>query len=220
MKLGSTLLAALAIGAAPQERLETSRHPWMKHAPGTTVAYTFTSEVGALKQEGRITHVLKSTGDEGYTVEVKIAQLGTEQTLEEKDAVPVRAGREKLTLAGRELDCTVWESKGSRGPAAATGKFWLAEGIAMPVRVVSRVEGQEEYDLSATSLEEKLSAAGKEYACVKLEGKTKGPLGEAETELWVSDRVPGGAVKMVARAKVQGNAATTILELAGVSEKK
>ena len=218
MKPALLILAALA--AAPQEKLETSRHPWLKFGIGTRVAYTITSEMGALRQEGRLTHVLKEVKDDRYTVEVKVAQLGIEQTLEEKDGLPVRIGQEKLTVGGKELSCTVWESKGTRGPHAASGKYWLAEGIAAPVKIVSKVEGQEENEMTAAALEDKVTAAGKDYLCVRLEGKSKGPLGEAETTVWVSDQVPGGLVRMVGKGKVQGAVATTTVEIVGTAEKK
>jgi hypothetical protein len=218
MKAAVLLLVALV--ALPQEKLESSRHPWLKFKVGTSVAYTITSEMGALRQEGRLTHVLKEAKDGAYTVEVKVAQLGIEQTLEEKDSLPVKVGQEKLTVAGKELACTVWESKGTRGPHAASSKVWLAEGIATPVKIIAKVEGQEENEMTAAAFEEKVTAAGKEYACARLEGKSKGPLGEAQATVWVSDQVPGGLVKMVGKGKVQGALATTTLELAGVSEKK
>ncbi len=212
------LLALLAL--LPQEKLDPSRHPWLKFKVGTSVAYTLTSEVGALKQEGRLTHVLKEVRETDYTVEVKVAQLGLEQTLEGKDGVPVKVGEEKLAVAGKDLSCTVWESKGTRGPHATTGKYWMAEGIPIAVKIVTKVEGQEDNEMTAVAFGEKVTAAGREYACVKLEGKSKGPLGEAQTTLWASDQVPGGLVRMIGKGKVQGNAATTTVELAGVSEKK
>lgn len=219
MKLVALALAALAL-PAPQEKLDKARHPWMKFAPGTSVAYTLTSEVGALKQEGRLTHRLKEVTEAGYTVEVKVAQLGIEEALEEKDGVPVKVGQEKLTVAGRELSCTVWESKGNRGPHASSGRYWLAEGVPTAVKIVSKVEGQEDNEMTATSLEEKVTAAGREYACVRLEGKSKGPLGETAATVWISDQVPGGLVKLVTKGKVQRNAAVTTIELAGLSVKK
>jgi len=219
MKLVALAFAALAL-ATPQEKLDKARHPWMRFAPGMSVAYTLTSEVGALKQEGRLTHRLKEVTEAGYAVEVKVAQLGIEEALEEKDGIPVKVGQEKLTVAGKELSCTVWESKGSRGPHASSGRTWLAEGVPMAVKIVSKVEGQEDNEVTATSLEEKVTAAGREYACVRLEGKSKGALGEATTLVWTSDQVPGGLVKLVMKGKIQGNAAITTIELAGMSVKK
>src|SRR5262245_1078707 len=196
-------LLALAAVALPQEKLENAFHPWLKFKPGTSVAYTLTSEVGALKQEGRLTQTLKEAAETGFTLEVKVAQLGLEQAIEEKSGVPVKVGQERLVIGGKVLDCTVWESKGTRGPLPTTGKIWLAEGIAVPVRMVSKVEGQEDNEMTAAALEEKVTAAGREYACVRLEGTSKGPLGEAQTTLWASGQVPGGLVKMIGKGKVQ-----------------
>jgi hypothetical protein len=210
----------LLLLALPQEKLDVSRHPWMRHAAGASVSYTLTQELGALKQEGRLTHKLKEVTAAGYTVGIQVSQLAGEQTLEEKDSVPVKVGEEKLTVAGKELACAVWESKGSRGPAASAGKYWLAPGVPVAVRIVASVEGQEELELAAVAFDEKVSAAGKEYACVKLQGKSKGPFGEAETTLWASDQVPGGLVRMIGKGKVQGVVATTTLELQAVAVKK
>lgn len=211
------LLAVLA--HAPQEKLDASRHPWLRFKAGTSVAYKVTSEVGVLKEESQMTYSLKEIDEGGFTLEVKVAGIGKEQAMDGKEGPYLKVGEEKVRVAEKDHACTIWESKGQRGPYSTKTRYWLAEGIAVPLRLVSQVDAQES-DVVATSLSEKLAIGGKEYDCVRLEGKTKNAQGEAETTVWLSDPVPGRLVKIAAKGKVQGAGMTTTVELAGVSEKK
>lgn len=218
MIAAALLLPGAAFARAQGEKLDPSRHPWMRHKPGTVVKYKMTAQVGSLRQEGEVFFKLADVRADGYTLKVQYRMSGQEQEREESEGVPERAGQEKIQVAGKERECTVWKAAGKRGDKPSESKFWLADGIPVPVRVASKTTGEEEVELAAERLEEDVAAAGKKFSCVKLAGKMKSAAAESEVSLWMSDKIPGFWVKMEMVVTVQGQKLVTTFEAAEIQE--
>lgn len=189
------LLLAAAPAAAQDEKLPASKHHWMKWKTGTTTQYKLNLEFGGQKQELEITYKLTEVAAGSYTIMV-VTKGGADEERTEKQDVPVKSGQEKITVAGKELACTVWKSKGTRNDVAGEQTFWIAEGTSMPVKMAAKTEGQEEYEVTATSLKEEVTVGGKKYECVRLAGKMILGGGEMEIVFWMSDKIPGGPAKV------------------------
>jgi hypothetical protein len=211
--LASLLLAGPAFA---QDKFPADKHPWMRYKAGTNVKYTMSYDAAGQKQVAEMLYTLSEVSGDGYTLKVVSKALGFEQERTEKESLPEKVGAEKVTVAGKEIACTVWSAKGKRGEKASDTKFWLPEGGAIPVKVTSKTEGEEEAEITATSLKDEASVLGKKLDCVKLAGKLKTAQGEADIILWMTDKVPGGGARMEMVAN--GGAIKAVMEVAEIKE--
>lgn len=201
-----------------QDALEPARHPWMAWKPGASARYRITLELGAARQDGAVAYTLAETGPRGYTLKVLASQLSKELSSELQDDVPSRGAAETLTIDGKDVATTSWASRGLRGGLVCETRLWLrAEGGA-PLKMTSKIDGQEDLTLTAAALEDVVKAAGREFRCVRLEGRDV--LKNHQVSAWFSPEVPGGLVKMVTRAKPKGQDLLSTLELTELVEKK
>ncbi len=203
---------------AAQDVLEPARHPWMAWKPGAAARYRITLELGATRQEGGIAYTLAESGPRGYTLKVLASQLNQELASEQQDAAPVRAGGDSLSVDGKEISTTSWTSRGVRGGLVCETRLWLRPEGGAPLKMTSNIDGQEDLTLAAAALEDVVKAAGREFRCVRLEGRDV--LKNHQVTAWFSPEVPGGLVKMVTRAKRSGQDLVSTLELTETVEKK
>jgi hypothetical protein len=124
---------------------------------------------------------------------------------------------ETLKVDGKEHACAVWASAGKRGEKAVSTRLWLSGVSECPLKMTWKAGEGEGGEFSATKLGEKLSAGGKEFDAVLLEGEmVTNELGTVKGKLWMHPSVPGGVVRMQV-----GNDDTKItLELVGFEAKR
>ncbi len=209
-------LAALASLLLAQDKFPSDKHPWMRYKAGTFVKYKMVYEQAGQKQEAEMVYTLVEVTADAYTLKVVSKAPGLEQERTEKEGLPVKAGAEKVTVAGKEVACTVWTAKGKRGDKPSDTKFWLPEGSAIPVKVTSKTQDEEEAEIAATGLKEEATVLGKKHECVKLSGRLKTAQGEAEITLWMTDKVPGGGARMEMSAN--GGALKATMEVSEIKE--
>lgn len=201
-----------------QELLEPAKHPWMAWKPGAAARYTVVLELGAARQVGSVSYTLADAGLRGCALKVVATQLDKTITSEQTESLPARDGNEAVSVDGKSFECGIWKARGLRGGFACDTRLWLRPDGGAPLRMTSKVDGQEDLSLVAVALEDLVKAAGRELRCVRMEGRDalKGHVVQA----WFSADVPGGLVKMVTTAKVKGQALSSTLELTDVVEKK
>jgi hypothetical protein len=201
-----------------QEVLEASKHPWMAWKPGASARYKVVLELGAARQEGGVSYTLAEVGLRDCLLKVVATQLSQQIASEQRENLPTRAGTEPVAVAGQSYSCGVWASRGLRGGLASDTRLWLRPEGGAPLRMTSKIDGQEDLALVAVALEDVVKAAGRELRCVRLEGRDI--LRDHVVQAWFSPDVPGGLVKMVTTGKVKGQALTSTLELTDVVEKR
>jgi hypothetical protein len=204
--------------AALQETLDPARHPWMAWKPGAAARYTVVLELGPARQIGAVAYTLAEVDARGCSLKVVATQLDKHITSEQRENLPVLEKTEAVTVDGKPYACGVWKAGGLRGGLAAETRVWLRPEGGAPLRMTSKIDGQEDLTLVAVALEDVVKAAGRELRCVRLEGRDV--LKNHIVQAWFSSNVPGGLVKMVTTAKVNGQALTSTLELGDVVEKK
>ena len=212
MKLAALALSLALLAAFAQETYDPQKHPWMKWKPGSFVRYRMTTEMAGQKQEGEITYTLSEVTASGYALKVKAQMMGMNQEKQEQESVPVKVGTERLKVRDKEYACTIWMSKGKRGDFPSETRFWTTDGVSFPLKTALKVEGEEAFEMVAVSVSEEVTVAGKTYGAVMLSGKMKTAGGEAEVTTWMSDQVPGGALRMETRMQVQGATVPSRLE--------
>jgi hypothetical protein len=212
------MILLLLAGLCAQDTLEPARHPWMAWKPGAAARYRVVLELGAARQDGAVRYTLAETGPRGYTLAVVASQLNKELSSEQQDAAPVRAGAETLAVDGKDVATSSWASRGLRGGLACDTRLWLRPEGGAPLKMTSKIDGQEDLTLTAAALEDVVKAAGRELRCVRLEGRDA--VKNHHVTAWFSPDVPGGLVKMVTTAKVQGQELRSTLELTDLVEKK
>lgn len=201
-------------------RFDKGPHSWFRHKPGTAVKYRIATALAGLKQEGEIFFTLDAVSATGYKVEVRLRMSGQEDAREEIENVSEKAGTETLTIAGKERVCTIWKSTGKRDHSPSEHRFWMAEGINVPVKVTSKI-GDDEFEMTAEKLDEVVAAAGKKFTCAKLTGKMKDPnVTDSYITIWWTDEIPGGWAKMELGGKTQGQAFSTRFEVEEIKEGK
>jgi hypothetical protein len=208
------LLAALA----PQETLEPARHPWMAWKPGAAARYNVVLELGAARQEGGVAYTLAEVGLRGCSLKVVATQLDKRITSDQTEDLPVREKTEAVAVGDQSFSCGVWKARGLRGGLVSETRLWLRPEGGAPLRMTSKIDGQEDLALAAVALEDVVKAAGRELRCARLEGRDV--LKNHVVRAWFSPDIPGGLVKMVTTAKVNGQALTSTLELVDVVEKR
>jgi hypothetical protein len=208
------LLAALA----PQETLEPARHPWMAWKPGAAARYTIVLELGPARQIGAVSYTLAETDARGCLLKVIATQLDKHISSEQRENLPVLEKTEAVAVGGQSYSCGVWKAGGLRGGLASETRLWLRPEGGAPLRMTSKIDGQEDLALVAVALEDVVKAAGRELRCARLEGRDA--LKNHVVQAWFSPDIPGGLVKMVTTAKVNGQALTSTLELGDVVEKR
>ena len=213
---GMTILLLTALLA--QDTLEPAKHPWMAWTPGAAARFRITVELGASKQDGAVHYTLGDSTPAGYTLKVVASQLNRELKSEQTDSAPTRAPAESITVDGKVFPTTSWASRGTRGGLASETRLWLRADGGAPLKFASRIDGQEDLTLTAVALEDVVKLPGRELPCVRLEGRDAAK--NHQITAWFSPDVPGGLVKMITRAKVQGQDLTSTLELAEVVEKR
>ena len=214
-------MLALLLLLAPQDRVPSDSHPWLRFKAGASATYSSKITYGALTQEGALTYTLKEVGADGrYVVAVKAAQLGQEATSEEAFGAPVKTGTETIRVGDRDFACTIWTSTGARGGKPQTARWWIADGAPLPLRVHLTVEGEEDFDVTARALDEALTAGGRAYACLRLEGRSKNGVEESRVVLWSSPEVPGGVVRLTGAGTLKGQRITSTLELSAAAAGK
>lgn len=211
-------MISLLLVLAAQDALEPARHPWLAWKPGAAARYRIDLELGSSRQEGGVAYTLRSAGPQGVVLEVVANQLNRELRSEQTDALPVRGAAESLSVGGREIPTTSWSSRGQRGGLAGETRLWLRPEGGAPLKLTSKIDGQEDLTLTAAALEDVVKAAGREFPCVRLEGVDA--LKKHQVTAWFSPEVPGGLVKMVSRGKVNGQALVSTLELAELGGSK
>ncbi len=212
------MICLLFAALAAQDALEPARHPWMAWKPGAAARYRITLELGAARQDGGIAYTLADTGPRGYTLKVLASQLNKELLSEQQDAAPLRAGNESITVDGKDISTSSWTSRGVRGGLVCETRLWLRPEGGAPLKMTSKIDGQEDLTLAAAALEDVVKAAGREIRCVRLEGRDA--LKNHQVTAWFSPEVPGGLVKMVTRAKRGGQDLVSTLELTETVDKK
>ena len=201
-----------------QEVLDPARHPWMAWKPGAAARYTVVLELGGVRQEGGIAYTLAEVGLRGCALKVVATQLDKRISSDQSEDLPVREKTEAVVVGDQSLACGVWKGSGLRGGLPCETRVWLRPDGGAPLRMTSKIDGQEDLALVAVALEDVVKAAGRELRCVRLEGRDL--LKNTVVQAWFSPDVPGGLVKMVTTAKVNGQALTSTLELSAVVEKK
>jgi hypothetical protein len=149
---------------------------------------------------------------------VVATQLDKQIRSDQREDVPVREKNEAVAVGGQSIACGVWLARGSRGGLASECRLWLRPDGGAPLRMTSKIAGQEDLALGAAALEDVVQAAGREFRCVRLEGRDV--LKNQEVTAWFSPDVPGGLVKMVTKGKANGQDFVSTLELTAVVEKK
>ena len=208
------LLAALLT----QDVLDPARHPWMAWKAGSAARYTVVLELGPARQIGAVSYTLAEIDPRGCTLKVVATQFDKHISSEQRENLPVREKTEAVAVGEQSYSCGVWKAGGLRGGLAAETRVWLRPEGGAPLRMTSKIERQEDLTLVAVALEDVVKAAGRELRCVRLEGRDV--LKNHVVQAWFSADVPGGLVKMVTTAKVNGQALTSTLELGDVVEKK
>jgi hypothetical protein len=204
--------------AALQETLDPARHPWMAWKPGAAARYTVVLELGGARQEGGIAYTLAEVGLRGCALKVVATQLDKRIASDQQEDLPVREKTEAVAVGDQSLSCGVGKAVGRRGGLACETRVWLRPDGGAPLRMTSKIDGQEDLALVAIALKDVVKAAGRELRCVRLEGRDA--LKNHVVQAWFSPDVPGGLVKMVTTAKVNGQALTSTLELVDVVGKK
>jgi hypothetical protein len=190
----------------------------MAWKPGAAARYRVVVELGAARQEGGVAYTLKESGPDGVVLAVVATQLNQELRSEQVDGPARRHGQETLRLGERTFDCGVWLSRGRRGGFPSETRLWLRTDGGAPLRVTSKVEGQEELSLAAAALDDVVQAAGRDFRCARLDGHDV--LKKQEVNAWYSPDVPGGLVRMISRGKAGGQDLSTTLELVSLVEKR
>lgn len=204
----------LAAALLAQELLDASKHPWLAWKPGAAARYRVVVELGPTKQEGGVAYTL---GDDGL-VKVVASHFGKQVVSEQREALPSRTGAEGVTVGGAAVSCGVWASRGLRGGLPYESRLWLRPEGGSPLRMTSKIEGQEDLSLSAAALDETVRAARRDFLCVRLEGRDAAK--NHQVTAWYSPDVPGGLVKMLTAGKAGGHALSSTLELVDLTEKR
>ena len=204
--------------AALQETLDPARHPWMAWKPGAAARYTVVVELGAARHEGGLAYTLAEVGPRGCALKVVATQLDKQISSDQQEGLPALEKTEAVAVGDQSFACGVWKAAGRRGGLACETRLWLRPDGGAPLRMTSKIDGQEDLALVAVALDDPVKAAGRELRCVRLEGRDA--VKNHAVQIWCSPDVPGGLVQMVTTAKVNGQALSSILRLVDVVEKK
>ena len=190
IELFAVLLAVLLPPC--QERKEDNS--WLRYKPGTWIKNTFRMEYpnGHVREDVQ-TLTLKETDGDDFVVEESWVAPGAPPT-ESRRSRGVAAGTEKLTIAGKELDCKITVVKGKNDKGPTESRFWTPAGSRNAVKVVFKQEGAEG-ELTATSIDDKVTALGKTLVCNKLQGKMKFGAAEGTVTVILCEDIPGSQVR-------------------------
>lgn len=190
----------VSVTVCQAQEFDKSKHGWLKFKVGSWVKFKLSLDVAGQKLEGDVKEELAKVDDTGSTTKVS-AKLGEDEfPSEESESLPTRDGEETLKIDGKEHKCVIWKSKGKRDEKETEVRVWMAEGAASPLRITSKVEG-EDFDFTAVKLADEVSAAGKKLSCVKMDGKMVMQGTELKGSLWMNPDVPSGMVKLTAEAE-------------------
>lgn len=222
----------LAQGKQEDKKVDKSKHPWAKWQPGSYVKFKVLNDMGVMKQEGEITQTLTKVTDEEYTLKIENKIGGQDQTQEQTsdlaagsvkcDPDAEKVGEETLTVDGKEYKCTIWKSVAEQGGSEVETKAWIADGMDLALKAVSKVAApvQIETEMTAVKLSEEVAVGDKKINCMKLEGKIKMAMGEGTIVNWMSLEVPGAVAKSATALSMSGMKMTATMELVAFEAKK
>jgi len=194
--LPSIAVAALAQIPLLQEKFPVEDHAWLRYKLGSWIKNQVTVDAGGQITEGTQTLTLKEVTGDDYTIEDTSTFAGQEvKPNKYESGNAVKSGNEKVTVAGKEYPCTVWKALGKKNGEPTDTRFWIPEGKKNPVRV-SFKQKDSEGDMTAVSLDEKVTAAGRTFTCAKLEGKIRTNGLEGTITAWLVQEVPTSQVRM------------------------
>jgi hypothetical protein len=150
--LGLSLVAGQAARAAEEQVENPAYKSWKAQKPGTTVTMESSSAVAGQTFKTEITQKLIAVTPEAATVErtTKINVPGVPPQPAQKMQIPAKVdksratpgqlptgvkgemkdkGTEKVTVAGKEYSCKVYEFTGESNGVKTTGKSWTSEEI-------------------------------------------------------------------------------------------
>jgi len=198
-------LLAMLLAAAPiaaQDRADAP-YSWTHFKPGTSTRSRITI-VGGAASERMIT--LKEVTDKEIVFEMVNfaipAKEGKKSILREPrfrlDGGKV--AEETLKFKGVDHKCRVLKANyESSAGVKAEERYWIAEGVAFPLKLVDVSSGAEswmngEMNSILVSLDEELTIAGRKLKCAKYEATLKGPRTGSLTT-WMCSEIPGGLVR-------------------------
>lgn len=205
--------------------------PWKGFGVGSWVSRSRTQKQGDQIREATSKHTVAKIPKDG-SPEMKVESNGKETlNLHLHGWAPrkewlVTKGGGKLTIDGREFDCTTlqyaWEDAAAKIKGTAT--YWLAAEPLLPYREIalggpdlalppralklsfanSSPKAEVRVELEVRSLARKHKIGAKELSCIAEEGTVKdGPV-EGSYQRLLSAEVPGGEVELVVAGTLKG----------------
>lgn len=211
------LACALALALPAVQDFDKAKHPWAKWKVDSRIKFKMTIEVAGQTIEGEYRSALTELKEKEYTLRHVSSVMGAEQEEFETETYGEKKGEEKLKVGDQEHECVVWASSGKRGEKELSSKLWIPAGKEVPLKMTWKAGDAESGEFTATKPSDKVSAAGKDYDAVLLEGEMTSPeLGAMKGRIWMHASVPGGVVRM----ELSGDQAKITVELADVDAKK
>ncbi len=212
------LACALALALPAGQDFDKTKHQWGKWKVDTRIKFKMTIEVGGQSIEGEYRSALTELKDKEYTLRHASSVMGAEQEEFETETYGEKKGEEKIKVGDQEHECVVWASSGKRGEKELSSRLWIPAGKETPLKMTWKAGDDESGEFTATKMSENLSAGGKDYDCVLLEGEMTSPElgGTLKGKMWMHPSVPGGVVRL----DLSGDQAKIAVELADVDAKK
>lgn len=190
-----TLALALAAPAVCAQDLDPERHPWRKWDEGAAVTWKIVRRQKQKQEEETLQEVLTRVEAE----QIVLKQIWEKSTPRERrltESRPQKDGEETVKIEGKEYRCVIWKFRGARENETVETRRWYAEDLDAPVKVVYRFSSGIRGEFVATSLKDPVTACGRTFDCVRLEGQWKQEEKiSSRMTLWLSPKVPGGVVK-------------------------
>ena len=211
------LAVALALGLPAGQDFDKAKHPWAKWKVDSCTKFAMKIEVAGQTFDGEYKSTLTGLKEKEYSLRHVSSFMGAVQEEVETETYGERKGEEKLKVGDREHECVVWASGGKRGEKDLSSKLWIPAGKEVPLKMTWKAGDDENGEFTTTKLSEKVTAGGKEFDAVLLEGEmTSAELGAMKGKIWMNASVPGGVVKM----ELSGDQAKISIDLVEFDAKK
>jgi len=196
MNLPATLATLLLACLQEPERFPAADHCWLRFKAGTYIRSKITIDSAGVVTESDFQLALKEQNGDDYVVEETTTTDGyTFPPQLNKTGAALKTGSETLTVAGKEIPCTIWTAKGRRNDGPTVTRYWVPEGRKYPLKMVFKQQNVEG-EVTATELDAEIEISGRTYSCAKLEGKIKyGPV-EGTLRVWSNQELPSAQARM------------------------
>src|SRR5258706_10059727 len=119
------MIAALALLSLCQEKFPVEDHAWLRYKPGSYIKNRLQFESGGQNTEGIQKLTLKEVNGDDYVIsdDSTLSGLATQPNLYSSGNA-VKSGTETLSVAGKEVACTVWKAMGKKNGEPTETRFW------------------------------------------------------------------------------------------------